>query len=178
MKDRVFYAILVLLVILAAIATLLTAHPASAANVTVCRDGNQFLFMGIDWTADVSPWYVADGASIEDGVLRADPNLDGEYAGQVVVGVWTGEDYSLIIGDMNTAPCDSGWQPSAPSILIEAPGPGPYLLEIRDAYGNWSLVTDSANPDGIMLYNHAGHVELIGSMGQSTNPDHYRLVTR
>lgn len=92
----------------------------------------------------------------------------------------SGESWALTF-DVNTqAPdCDhagDSWQPSAPSISIPAPGTGPYTLEIMDAYGHWSLVTDAAHPDGIVLYNKGGNVELIGSVGQDIDPSHYRLI--
>lgn len=70
---------------------------------------------------------------------------------------------------------EDGWKPSAPSILIPA-DPGIYKLEIQDVYGHWSLVTDNAHPDGIVLSPNGGYVELIGSVGQDTDPDHYRLI--
>lgn len=76
---------------------------------------------------------------------------------------------------MTLCPIDQ-WKPSAPSISIPANGDGPFLIEIEDAYGHWSLVTDEANPHGIVVYNRGGSVELIGSVGQEINPDHYRLI--
>lgn len=161
-------------------ALLVSMTVALADGVTVCRDTSvdwlRFKFEGIVWNAEVAPWYVADGATPEGDTLIADANTSGEYVDQVVFAYWGGEDYILVIGDASTVPCDSGWQPSAPQILIPAPGGGPYLLEIQDAYGNWSLVTDEAHPHGIPLYNNGGHVELIGSVGQDVDPAHYRLI--
>lgn len=78
--------------------------------------------------------------------------------------------------DVKRCPEVPVWHPGAVSILLPASGPGPYLIEIQDTYGHWSLVTDQDHPDGIVLYNKGGFVELIGSPDQDTNPEHYRLV--
>lgn len=97
----------------------------------------------------------------------------GEAMWQFVseLGVW-----EIHVNPETQGPACDGWQPSAPSIKIAAPDAGPYTLEIQDTYGNWSLVTDAAHPDGIVLYNNGGAVELIGSVGQDTDPSHYRLI--
>ena len=155
--------------------------PAQAAGVTVCRDatnggGLRFIFSGINWDSDPAPWYSALGATAYGDKLLADAFVEGELAGTAIFGYWNGIETIQVVGSASTRSCGSGWQPSATSIQIPAPNDGPYLLEIQDAYGNWSLVTDAAHPDGIVLYNNGGHVELIGSVGQDTNPAHYRLV--
>lgn len=67
-----------------------------------------------------------------------------------------------------------GWKPSAPSILIPA-REGVFKLEIWGA-GQWWLITDDKHPDGIILIAQNGYVELIGSVGQDTDPSHYRLI--
>lgn len=152
-----------------------------AAGVSVCRDTTngdalRFIFSGINWNSDPAPWYSALGATANGDKLLADAFVEGELAGTAIVGYWNGSATVQVVGSASTRPCGSGWQPSATSIQIPAPGAGPYLLEIQDAYGNWSLVTDAAHPDGIVLYNKGGSVELIGSVGQDVDPAHYRLV--
>lgn len=161
---------------------LLAYSKVSADGVSVCRDieagGMQFIFSGMDWNSEVNAWWVADGASIEGNTLRADANVSGEYEGQVVFAYWDGNDYVWVYANENTAACGEVWQPSAPSILIDAPNAGPYLIEIRDKYGHWSVVeheTDQGRQP-VVLYNNGGHVELIGSVGQDTNPESYRLI--
>lgn len=143
-----------------------------AADVTlsVCKLGDQryqFAFTGdvIGWTFNNAARYNLDTLQAEgDGVEFIVYYRDGGS--------------ESIFGDPDAPPCadqSAHWQPSAPSILIPAPDDGPYLLDIWDGW-HWSRVTDAAHPDGIVLYNHAGSVELIGSAGQDTDPAHYRLI--
>lgn len=95
--------------------------------------------------------------------------------------VWRNTSRQSIFGYPDATACTDKnqsdvWHPGAVSILLPASGSGPYLIEIQDTYGHWSLVTDKDHPDGIALYNKGGFVELIGSPDQDTNPEHYRLV--
>lgn len=145
---------------------------ASADEVTVdvCRypDGvYQF-----SYTGDIASWSFenADSYDLDD--------LTASGVGVKFTVFFGGTSISIYgYPDVKLCPDESdAWQSGAPSILIPADGPGPYRIEIQDAYGHWSLVTDQAHPDGIVLYNHAGTVELIGSRGQDTNPAHYRLI--
>lgn len=92
---------------------------------------------------------------------------------------WRYGNTQSIFGYPDAPPCpdtSDEWQPGAPSILIPAPSANWFYIEIMDAYGHWSLVTDSAHPDGIVLFPRDGFVELIGSVGQDVDPDHYRLI--
>ena len=68
--------------------------------------------------------------------------------------------------------CGTVYQTSAPSIAVSLTTDCAYV-EIQDAYGHWSRVTDAAHPDGILLhYDEA----LIGGQDQSTDPADYRAV--
>lgn len=133
------------------------------------------------------------GPNLDIGIVSFPPNVleAGEHPDVFVIeaytesGLWQfltpdGVAYELAFNRYSVgADCAAlaeQWRPSAPAILIPAPGPGPYTLEVMDAFGHWSLVTDAAHPDGIVLYNKGGFVELIGSVGQDTDPTHYQLT--
>lgn len=167
---------------------MLTLQPALALDVSVCRDTSvdwlRYRFSGVDRNAENFS-YFADGASFEGAtVLIADAltvDIDAVHVAGTAAVLWLDlntMEAVEVMGRPTTAACGAGdsWQPGAPSILIPAPSAGPYLIEIQDRYGHWWLVTDDAHPDGIVVYNNGGHVELIGSVGQDTDPDHYRLV--
>jgi hypothetical protein len=167
---------------------MLIVQPALALDVSVCRDTSvdwlRYRFSGVDRNAENFS-YFADGATFESAtVLIADAlteDIDAVHVAGTAAVLWLDlntMEAVEVIGNPNTAPCggSEAWQPGAPSIIIPASGPGPYLIEIQDKYGNWHLVRDDANPDGIVVYNKGGSVELIGSVGQDTDPKHYRLV--
>jgi len=126
----------------------------------VCRDTNgvyQF-----SYTGPVDSWTI-EGALDADGV-KFTIYYDGTS--------------QSIYGYPDALPCiepENIWKPAAPSILIPA-SDGWFLLEIQDAYGHWSLVTDATHPNGIALQASGGFVELIGSPGQDVDPAHYRLI--
>lgn len=146
---------------------------ANETTLSVCRysDGlYQFSFTG-----EVAGWWFNNFISADLETLIV--NGDGA---EFVVYYFDGTTESIFADPDNTPFCAvaDAWKPSAPSILIPASDAGPYLLEILDGYGHWHLVIDDAHPDGIVLYNHAGYVELIGSAGQDIDPTHYRLITK
>lgn len=68
-----------------------------------------------------------------------------------------------------------GELPETVSIYIPA-SEGMYKLEVQDAFGNWSLVTDTEHPEGIVFQSRDGFVELIGNTDQPTDPANYRLI--
>lgn len=83
---------------------------------------------------------------------------------------------TLIINGNETYPqCGvEGWQPGAPSILIEPPpGADCYFVQVIDSYENWHWV--ESNGQRVLL--HYGET-LIGNSrnGQRINPDDYRAV--
>jgi hypothetical protein len=176
---------------------LLLANLAQAASVDVfmeCKqtlDNGVAIYVGYSASEDV---LAVSSLTLSDGAYLIG-NLPGEFVQgehQRVFGVALPGDFGeayfsaqgaevgtslMIRSDADLPLCkEEGWRPSAPSILIPADGPGPFLLEIQDDYGHWHLVADDAHPDGIVLYNHAGTVELIGSVGQDEDPAHYRLI--
>lgn len=148
--------------------------PALADDVMlfVCRDADGVFHFGFE--GDVIGWWFNDATSFD---LQSRTTSD---AGAEFVVYYNPGTTESIFASEDAPSCQQNqsdiWQPDAPSILIPADGAGPYLLEIQDAFGHWSLVTDTQHPEGIVLYNHAGTVELIGSVGQDHNPAHYRLI--
>lgn len=144
-----------------------------APSLSICRTEIGFRVSGL---ASVG-WDAMTGGGEADGdVLSALPLADGTIQ---VVYWWTENDQDFsdeLWGNASSPRCIAAWQPSAPSILIPAPHNGVFLIEIQDAYGHWSRVTDAAHPDGIVLSPNGQYVELIGSVGQDIDPAHYRLV--
>lgn len=158
------------------------ANPADAIHICRVENTSPLEFQIAGLISDSFGWDIASGGGgFEGDTLQV---VAGENNSIQVVYWWTdeaGQDFTgELIGNAGSPVCGeqspAGWQPGAPSIKIPAPGSGPYTLEIQDAYGNWSLVTDQAHPDGIVLFNNGGSVELIGSAGQDINPTHYRLI--
>lgn len=157
--------------------------PARAAAITVCRDTSvawlRYRFSGIDWNADTFH-YVALGASQQGNTLIADALLEDNgdglvFAGEAFVAYYIADNkWFTLKGTPSTAPCgsDKGWHPGASSIAVSLVSDCAYV-EIQDAYGHWSRVSDTTHPDGILL--HYGD-SLIGGPGQSTDPDDYRAV--
>lgn len=143
----------------------------AAPNVSICRDGNLFRVSGL---SDIGWDAATGGGGFEGDRLIASPMIDGTIQ---VVFWWTDENgddhFGEVWGNSNTPVC-TGWQPSAPSILIPSQE-GAFKLEIWGD-GRWWLVTDDLHPGGIILTAQNGYVELIGSVGQDIDPSHYRLI--
>lgn len=137
-------------------------------TLSVCQysdNGYQFSFAG-----DVDSW-AFEGAETYDLEALTATGYGVKFT------IYANGGSQSIYGYPDAPPCPKAdeWHPGAPSILIPAPA-GVFKLEIQDAYGHWSLVTDTAHPDGIVLSERNGTVELIGSVGQDTNSTHYRLI--
>lgn len=151
-------------------ATIIYATP----DIKICRTESGFEIMGLN---DTFGWdAMTGGATFEGNTLIVLPLENGTIQ---IVFWWTDENgndqFGELWGNANTPLCGAGgWQPSAPSILIPAQE-GSFKLEI-EGDGKWWLVTDQAHPDGIILTAQNGFVELIGSVGQDTDPSHYRLI--
>jgi hypothetical protein len=140
---------------------------AQGFELHVCRladDMYQFSIVG-----DVDGWGFEDGSNYDLKAMTA----SGEG---VRFFTWANGMTTSIYGYPDVDPCPKDeWHPGAPSILIPASA-GVFKLEIQDAYGHWSLVTDAAHPEGIVLSPNGGSVELIGSVGQDIDPAHYRTI--
>lgn len=107
-------------------------------------------------------------------------DVDSSYTFEVMLGA-TEETKRLTIVAGAAPQCGAQEHvPDMPEIEIDngdLPAPdGCYMVEIDNQDGGWSLVADANNPNGIVLHAVDGKVELIGSHGQDTDPNHYRLV--
>lgn len=139
---------------------------ADDVSIGVCRLGNSYQF---SFTGDIDSWAI-EGADTFDAQALTATGYGMKFT------VYYGGASQSIYGYPDAEPCPKDeWKPGAPSIIIPAPA-GIFKLEIQDAYGHWSLVTDAAHPDGIVLSPAGGNIELIGSVGQDTDPAHYRLI--
>ncbi len=137
-------------------------------TLSVCQYANGVYQFG--FTGDAVGWSFTDAIDYDLEAMTA----SGEGV-QFTVYHETGS--QTIYGYPDAPRCaENVWQPSAPSIHIPAPSDDWFKIEIQDVYGHWSLVTDYAHPDGIVLRSQAGSVELIGSVGQDIDPAHYRLT--
>lgn len=158
--------IMLIVLLLALTASVRADDQPQAAVCTLGAGRYQFSYSG-----DVDSW------SIEGGTLESHEPIVASGEGVKFTIFYDGMAVS-IYGYADAPRCaddSTVWHPGAPSILIPAE-PGVYKLEIQDAYGHWSLVTDHAHPDGIILSPNGQNVELIGSVGQDTDPGHYRLI--
>lgn len=143
---------------------------AQEPELTVCQLGEEYYQFGIIGYAD--GWGFRNYLTYDLDKMTA--TGDG-----VEFFVWRNGNTQSVFGYSDAPPCpdtSDEWQPGAPAILIPAPSANWFYIEIMDAYGHWSLVTDDAHPDGIVLFPRDGFVELIGSVGQDVAPDHYRLI--
>jgi hypothetical protein len=148
----------------------ISAAQADEITLSVCRlDDDRYQF---SFTGDIDGWWFNNFISADLVTLIA----VGEGTEFVIYYDGTTES---IFADPAAPFCHhkgDTWKPGAPSILIPASAPGWFRIEIQDAFGHWSRVTDAQHPDGIVLHTADGFVELIGSVGQDTDPAHYRLI--
>jgi hypothetical protein len=121
---------------------------------------------------------ISEGDNILDEILV---DVDSSYTFDVILSA-TGDSKRIKIVAGAAPQCGEEREhiPDMPEIEIDngdLPAPeGCYKVEIDNQDGGWSTVADRNNPDGIVLHAADGKVELIGTQGQDTNPDHYRLV--
>lgn len=140
---------------------------ADPVSLSVCRlDNDRFQF---SVEGDIDGWWFNNFISADLETLIA----SGEGTEFVIYYDGNTESIFATPDTPLCVPADA-WKPSAPSILIPA-REGVFKLEIWGD-NQWWLVTDEKHPDGIILTAKNGVVELIGSVGQDTDPAHYRLI--
>ena len=171
-RERSLIAILLLLIFLVAV---FVDRVGAESSVSVCRDTSvewlRFRFTSVDWGAE-SAGIAAYGASPEgETVVIADAFVDGEQAGTATWQYWTPEgEVIVIVGDVDTPPCDAPQEGDAPSIAVEIHSDCAHI-EIDNGDGGWSRVEVNGEP--VLL--HYGE-SLIAGRNQSLDPEDYRAV--
>jgi len=151
-------------------------------GISICRvdwDWPRYIVSPI--TPDTSAYYLADGAFWDEANqtlllegYQFEPPNGLVQIGEVLVQIFDGVDFVDLKGTLETPLCSNSASETekVSSVKLEASGECVFV-EIEDAYGNWHLVTDGTNPQGICWPVVNGTVQLI-----VVDPDaHYRIQT-